>query len=72
MTFLEAIKTCFKKYCVFSGRASSILVPGKRLRFSEVFFFMALASEKYAGIQVKADGEEYLIVKNSEIIAVVE
>ena len=28
--------------------------------------------EKYAGIQVKADGEEYLIVKNSEIIAVVE
>lgn len=28
--------------------------------------------DKYAGVQVKIDGEEYLIVKNSDIIAVVE
>ena len=28
--------------------------------------------EKYAGVQVKVDGEEYLIVKNSDIIAIVE
>ncbi len=28
--------------------------------------------EKYAGVQVKIDGEDYLIVKNSDIIAVVE
>ncbi len=28
--------------------------------------------DKYAGTQVKIDGEEYLIVKNSDIIAVVE
>ncbi|MBR0099271.1 MAG: co-chaperone GroES, partial [Treponema sp.] len=28
--------------------------------------------DKYAGVQVKMDGEEYLIVKNSDIIAVVE
>ena len=28
--------------------------------------------EKYAGVQVKVDGEDYLIVKNSDIIAIVE
>lgn len=28
--------------------------------------------DKYSGVQVKMDGEDYLIVKNSEIIAVVE
>jgi len=28
--------------------------------------------DKYSGVQVKMDGEEYLIVKNSDIIAVVE
>ncbi len=28
--------------------------------------------DKYSGVQVKIDGEEYLIVKNSDIIAVVE
>lgn len=28
--------------------------------------------DKYSGIQVKLEGEEYLIVKNSDIIAVVE
>ena len=28
--------------------------------------------DKYAGTQVKIDGEEYLIVKNADIIAVVE
>lgn len=27
--------------------------------------------DKYAGTQVKVDGEEYLIVKNSDIIAVI-
>lgn len=28
--------------------------------------------DKYSGVQVKMDGEEYLIVKNSDIIAIVE
>lgn len=28
--------------------------------------------DKYAGTQIKVDGEEYLIVKNSDIIAVLE
>ena len=28
--------------------------------------------DKYAGTQIKADGEEYLIVKMSDIIAVIE
>ncbi len=28
--------------------------------------------DKYSGVQIKMDGEEYLIVKNSDIIAVVE
>ena len=28
--------------------------------------------DKYAGVQIKMDGEEYLIVKNSDIIAIVE
>ena len=28
--------------------------------------------DKYAGTQLKIDGEDYLIVKNSDIIAVVE
>ncbi len=28
--------------------------------------------DKYAGTQVKIDGEDYLIVKNADIIAVVE
>ncbi len=28
--------------------------------------------DKYAGTQVKIDGEEYLIVKNSDIIAIIE
>lgn len=28
--------------------------------------------DKYAGTQIKMDGEEYLIVKNSDIIAVIE
>lgn len=28
--------------------------------------------DKYSGVQVKIDGEDYLIVKNSDIIAVVE
>lgn len=28
--------------------------------------------DKYSGIQVKLEGEEYLIVKNSDIIAIVE
>lgn len=28
--------------------------------------------DKYSGTQVKIDGEEYLIVKNADIIAVVE
>ena len=28
--------------------------------------------DKYSGVQVKMDGEDYLIVKNSDIIAVVE
>lgn len=28
--------------------------------------------DKYAGVQLKMDGEEYLIVKNSDIIAIVE
>lgn len=28
--------------------------------------------DKYSGTQVKIDGEEYLIVKNSDLIAVIE
>ncbi len=28
--------------------------------------------DKYAGAQVKIDGEDYLIVKNSDIIAIIE
>lgn len=28
--------------------------------------------DKYSGVQIKMDGEEYLIVKNSDIIAIVE
>lgn len=28
--------------------------------------------DKYAGVQVKMDGEDYLIVKNADIIAIVE
>ncbi len=28
--------------------------------------------DKYAGTQIKMDGEDYLIVKNSDIIAVIE
>lgn len=28
--------------------------------------------DKYSGVQVKMDGKDYLIVKNSDIIAVVE
>lgn len=28
--------------------------------------------DKYAGTQIKIDGEDYLIVKNSDIIAVIE
>lgn len=28
--------------------------------------------DKYSGVQVKMDSEEYLIVKNSDIIAIVE
>ena len=28
--------------------------------------------DKYSGVQVKMDGEDYLIVKNSDIIVVVE
>ncbi len=28
--------------------------------------------DKYSGVQVKMDGDEYLIVKNSDIIAIVE
>ena len=28
--------------------------------------------DKYSGVQVKMDGEDYFIVKNSDIIAVVE
>lgn len=28
--------------------------------------------DKYSGVQVKMDGEDYLIVKNADIIAVVE
>ncbi|MGI5058265.1 co-chaperone GroES [Treponema pectinovorum] len=28
--------------------------------------------DKYAGVQLKIDGDEYLIVKNSDIIAIVE
>ncbi len=28
--------------------------------------------DKYAGTQIKIDGEEYLIVKNSDIIAIIE
>ena len=28
--------------------------------------------DKYAGTTVKVDGEEYLILKNSDIIAVIE
>jgi len=28
--------------------------------------------DKYAGTQIKIDGEEYLIVKNADIIAVIE
>lgn len=28
--------------------------------------------DKYSGVQVKIDGDEYLIVKNSDIIAIVE
>lgn len=28
--------------------------------------------DKYSGVQVKMDGEDYLIVKNSDIIAIVE
>ena len=29
-------------------------------------------TNKYAGTQIKIDGEDYLIVKNSDIIAVIE
>ena len=28
--------------------------------------------DKYAGVQVKLDGEDYLLVKNQDIIAIVE
>ena len=28
--------------------------------------------DKYSGVQVKMDGEDYLIVKNSDLLAVVE
>ncbi len=28
--------------------------------------------DKYAGTQIKMDGEEYLILKNSDIIAIIE
>ena len=28
--------------------------------------------DKYAGTQVKIDGEDYLVVKNADIIAIIE
>ena len=42
MTFLEAIKTCFKKYCVFSGRA----------RRSEYWFFVLFTELLGLGINI--------------------
>lgn len=47
---------------MIDGKEITIVVkPGQRIVFS-----------KYAGTEVKLDGEEYTIIKQSEILAIIE
>ena len=46
--------------------------PGTEKEKSTVKVGDRVMYDKYSGVQVKMDGEDYLIVKNSDIIAVVE
>jgi len=47
------------------------LVDGKEVKMSVIEGSKVIYS-KYAGTEVKLDGEEYIIVKQSDILAVVE
>ena len=47
------------------------MVDGKEVKMSVKVGDRVICS-KYSGTEVKVDGEEYTIVKNSEILAVVE
>lgn len=47
---------------MIDGKEITMVVkPGQRIVFS-----------KYAGTEVKLDGEEYTIIKQSEILAIIE
>ena len=47
------------------------VVEGKEVKM-EVAVGNKVIYSKYAGIEVKLDGEEYIIVKQSDILAIVE
>ncbi len=47
------------------------IIDGKEVKM-EVSVGQKVIASKYAGTEVKYDGEEYIIVKQSDILAVVE
>lgn len=47
------------------------IVDGKEIAMSVKVGDLVIA-QKYAGTEVKLDGEEYIVVKQSDIVAVVE
>ncbi len=47
------------------------IVDGKEIEMSVKVGDLVIA-QKYAGTEVKLDGEEYIVVKQSDIVAVVE
>ena len=73
---LEAEETT-KSGIVLPGQAQVIAVgPGGVVDGKEVKMEVATGNKviysKYAGTEVKLDGEEYIIVKQSDILAIVE
>ena len=47
------------------------MIDGKEVKM-EVAVGAKVIYQKYAGTEVKLDGEEYVIVKQSDILAIVE
>lgn len=50
---------------------SGAIIDGKRVEM-EVVVGQKVLYSKYAGTEVKVDGEEYLILKQEDILAIVE
>ena len=74
---LEAEETT-KSGIVLPGQAQEVIAvgPGGVVDGKEVKMEVATGNKviysKYAGTEVKLDGEEYIIVKQSDILAIVE